>query len=65
VPLSRRYGISIHGFYDAAAITGDGRAQAGASVGFGILWRSPIGNLRFDWAFPLDGDGKPHFVFGL
>ncbi|HUS27363.1 MAG TPA: BamA/TamA family outer membrane protein [Kofleriaceae bacterium] len=65
LPLSRRYGISLVGFYDAAAITADRRGQAGASVGFGILWRSPIGNLRFDWAFPIDGDGKPHFVFGL
>lgn len=65
LPVSRRYGVSLVGFYDAAAITGDGRGQAGASVGFGVLWRSPIGNLRFDWAFPLDGDGKPHFVFGM
>jgi outer membrane protein insertion porin family len=64
LPISRRYGISLVGFADAAAITADGRGQAGASVGFGILWRSPIGNLRFDWAFPLD-DGKPRFVFGF
>lgn len=64
VPLSRRYGISLVGFYDAAAITSGASGQAGRSVGFGILWRSPIGTLQFDWAFPQDG-GKPHFVFGL
>jgi outer membrane protein insertion porin family len=60
------HGVSLEGFYDAAKITDEGFGQTGMSVGAGILWRSPIGNLRFDWAFPLDDpSGKPHFVFGM
>ena len=60
------HGVSLEGFYDAASITANGRGQLGASVGAGIVWRSPIGNLRFDWAFPLDDpSGTPHFVFGM
>ena len=36
------------------------------SAGFGVIWRSPIGPLRFDVAYPLDGaDRKPQFLFSL
>lgn len=38
------------------------------SVGFGLLWKSPIGPLRFDWAFPLDrkaGGSGWAFLFSL
>ncbi len=36
------------------------------SVGLSIIWRSPIGPLRFDWAVPLDGDKRDRqFLFGL
>ena len=64
LPVSRRYGISLAGFVDGAAIGARGIAGVGSSAGFGIRWRSPIGTLRFDWAFPIDGRG-PQFVFGL
>jgi len=66
-PLVRRIGLSAFGFADAGALGGnlDTRQwQVGRSVGFGLLWRSPIGTLKFSWALPLDG-GKPGFVFGL
>ncbi|CAN5888260.1 hypothetical protein BH11MYX3_BH11MYX3_23420 [soil metagenome] len=66
VPLIRRLGISAVGFIDHAGIYDVGGAgSSGTSVGFGLIWRSPIGPLRFDWAIPLDGDGKPRFVFGF
>ena len=36
------------------------------SVGVSVIWRSPIGPLRFDWALPLDGaDRDPQFFFGV
>jgi len=38
--------------------------QTAASAGFGVIWRSPIGPLRFDVAYPLDG-GKPRYIFGI
>ena len=31
-----------------------------------LIWRSPIGVLRFDWAIPLDADDHaPRFSFGV
>ncbi len=36
------------------------------SVGASIIWRSPIGPLRFDWAIPLDAaDRTPQFLFSV
>jgi outer membrane protein insertion porin family len=64
VPLVRRIGLSAIGFADAGALVAQGQGQVGRSVGVGLLWRSPIGPLKFSWALPLDG-GKPAFVFGL
>ncbi|MBL0220772.1 MAG: BamA/TamA family outer membrane protein [Myxococcales bacterium] len=66
LPLIRRLGISAVGFVDHAGIYDAGGAgSSGTSVGVGLIWRSPIGPLRFDWAIPLGGDGKPHFGFGF
>ncbi len=64
VPLVRRIGLSAIGFADAGALVAQGQGQFGRSVGFGLLWRSPIGPLKLSWAVPLDG-GKPGFVFGI
>lgn len=64
VPLIPKWGISAVGFFDAAAIIGDGKLHHGASVGAGLLWRSPIGPIRIDYALPLDGS-KPGFVFNI
>lgn len=58
-------GVSVEGFADYARITAVGAAAtSGATTGFGIIWRSPIGPLHFDWAFPIGGGG-PTFVFGM
>ena len=64
LPIWRRAGLSAVGFLDAGAVIdrSTGQGERGLSVGFGLLWRSPIGPLRFDWAFPLDGGGP---VFGV
>lgn len=63
-PLIRKYGLSIAGFVDAAGIADGGHGGSGASAGVGLIWRSPIGPLRFDIALPLDG-GRPQFLFSL
>jgi outer membrane protein insertion porin family len=64
-PISRKLGLSAHGFFDMGGISDATGASLGRSAGFGLLWRSPIGPLRFDWAFPLDGAGPPRFLFSL
>lgn len=65
-PLLRSAGISAIGFVDHGGIYDrSGAGSNGTSVGFGLIWRSPIGPLRLDWAFPMGGDRSPHFVFGV
>ena len=65
LPLVRRLGLSTDAFVDAGAIVDKhGNGQLGHSAGFGVIWRSPIGALRFDVAYPLEG-GPPRFVFGI
>ncbi|MBA3396714.1 MAG: BamA/TamA family outer membrane protein [Deltaproteobacteria bacterium] len=68
LPLIPRWGLSVAGFVDAGGIYGQDKATDGggsaASAGFGMIWRTPIGALRFDVAFPLDG-GSPRFQFSL
>ncbi len=64
VPLISRIGLSAAGWADTGGILAEGARWSGASAGFGLIWRSPIGPLRFDYAFPLDGS-PPGFVFGL
>lgn len=58
------HGLGIEGFVDYARLADGPNVTSGASAGFGLVWRSPIGPLRFDWAFPL-GDPHPVFVFGF
>ena len=74
-PLIKEAGVKLVGFFDL----GNSYAQfPGASlfstllsdVGFGIRWFSPIGPLRFEWAFPLTrragvatDTGETKFVF--
>jgi outer membrane protein insertion porin family len=64
-PISRKLGLSAVGFMDAGAIGDATGTSLGRSVGVGLLWRSPIGPLRFDWAVPLDGAGPPRFLFSV
>jgi outer membrane protein insertion porin family len=55
-PLWPALGLSVAGFADAGL-------RGAMSVGASLIWRSPIGVLRFDWAVPLAGD--PQFLFGI
>ena len=65
LPVFPQVGISVVGFLDHAGIYDAGGAgSSGTSAGFGLIWRSPIGPLRFDWAVPLDG-GRPQFLFSF
>ena len=37
-----------------------------ANYGFGFRWFSPVGPLRFEWAFPIDrrpGERRSRFIF--
>ena len=72
LPLIPKWGLSLAGFADAGlrfntdAAWGPRHALLQRSVGVSLIWRSPIGPLRFDWAFPLDGADRDHrFLFGL
>ena len=72
LPIWRRAGLSVAAFADvgvrgaldgAAAMGGAGWAR---SAGGSLIWRSPIGTLRVDVAYPLDGnDRRPVFLFSL
>jgi outer membrane protein assembly factor BamA len=72
LPIVPKWGLSIAGFADAGlrynddAAWGPRGALLQRSVGLSIIWRSPIGPLRFDWAVPLDGERRgAQFLFGF
>lgn len=66
VPLSKRLGLSLVGFYAAGSVYDwHGNGGIGQSAGIGLLWRSPLGPLRIDFAIPIGGGGAPGLVFGL
>lgn len=72
LPVIPKWGLSIAGFADAGvryntdAAWGPSTGLLQRSVGASIIWRSPIGLLRFDWAVPLDGPKEDtQFLFGL
>jgi outer membrane protein insertion porin family len=59
-------GLSLAGFYDAGGIYMHGVGESIGSVGVGLIWRSPIGPLRFDWAVPLGNEDRAaRFLFGI
>jgi outer membrane protein insertion porin family len=64
VPIIPKWGVSAVGFVDGAAIFDATQGHVGTSAGAGLLWRSPLGPLRVDYAVPLDG-GAPRWVLGL
>ncbi|MBA3503737.1 MAG: BamA/TamA family outer membrane protein [Myxococcota bacterium] len=58
--------LSLTGFFDAGGLHTHETGQTIGSVGVGLVWRSPIGPLRFDWAVPLSGaDRSTRFIFGV
>lgn len=75
-PLWRRAGLFLVVFGDAGLRSNADPAygETGTSVypsaGVSLIWRSPIGPLRFDWAVPLDRDPNretwsPQFLFSF
>jgi len=66
-------------FADAATLYGNDSSQGGspiygddkklrASAGISLMWASPFGPLRFDYAFPIakaDTDKVQNFNFGV
>jgi len=77
--VPERYGISLAAFFDAATLyeagdlSGLSLASVGddntirTSVGFGIIWASPLGPLRADFGFPITSesyDEEKFFTFG-
>jgi outer membrane protein insertion porin family len=72
LPIIPKLGLSLAGFADAGlryntdAAWGARSTLLQRSAGVSLIWRSPIGPLRFDWAVPLDGDRRElQFLFGL
>lgn len=72
LPIIRRIGLSVAGFadagvrYNADPAWGPTGTTFARAVGASIIWRSPIGPMRFDWAIPLDRENRaPVFFFGL
>jgi outer membrane protein insertion porin family len=72
LPIVPRWGLSLAGFADAGlryntdAAWGARNALLQRSAGVSLIWRSPLGPLRFDWAFPLDGERRDRqFLFSL
>ncbi len=72
LPVWKKAGLSLAGFADAGlrkntdAMYGSTDPLLQRSAGLSIIWRSPIGALRFDWAVPLDGDKRDRqFLFNL
>jgi outer membrane protein insertion porin family len=58
--------LSLAGFFDAGGLYTRETGETLGSVGVGLIWRSPIGPLRFDWAVPLSGDDRSkRFIFGV
>lgn len=50
-PVYRKYYLAA--FYDAGNAFNNHDFAAKHSLGFGVRWRSPIGPIRLDFAFPL------------
>ena len=71
-PLSKDMGLTAVTFFDAGNVWDDDENVGGflyKSVGAGIRWFSPLGPMRFEYAYPLntlDGnkDGKFEFAVG-
>jgi outer membrane protein insertion porin family len=64
------HGVSVEGFIDYARISNMeiespiGTAHAsGMSRGFGLIWKSPLGPIHADVAYPLDG--PPSFFIAV
>ncbi|MFO8056539.1 MAG: outer membrane protein assembly factor BamA [bacterium] len=72
VPVAPEMGLKAAVFYDVGNVYNDGEPIDLTDVrqdwGFGVRWRSPMGPLRLEVAFPIDPrpmDDEHQFVFAL
>jgi translocation and assembly module TamA len=62
-PVWEKYSAAI--FFDAGNAFDSDQFNLHRSAGFGVRWRSPIGPIRVDFAFPLaDGGFRLHLSMG-
>jgi outer membrane protein insertion porin family len=62
-PIAREIGLKLVTFFDAGdAFNKFDEIGLKKDVGWGIRWFSPLGPLRFEWGYPLDG-GESQFYF--
>lgn len=59
------WGISGAVFYDAGIFGSGSASQLAHSAGASLIFDSPIGPLRLDLAYPLDGVGSPSLLLGI
>jgi outer membrane protein insertion porin family len=71
IPLAKQQGVIGLVFFDAGNSFDeieDWKTKTKRSVGFGIRWRSPMGDLRLEYGFKLDkepGDTSGEFEFSM
>jgi outer membrane protein insertion porin family len=66
LPLGK--GLSLTAFLDAGQVWRKGEEELLdliSGAGFGMRFNSPIGPMRFDYAWPLNGEREPRFHFSI
>ncbi|MGE3260565.1 MAG: outer membrane protein assembly factor BamA [Bacteriovoracia bacterium] len=57
-PIAREIGLKAVAFFDAGDANDTFKMSLKRDYGWGIRWFSPLGPLRFEWGYPLNGDNK-------
>ena len=55
-PIGEQWSVAV--FADAGNAYRDGDFNSVSGVGAGLRWHSPLGPIRFDVAFPQDGEDR-------
>jgi translocation and assembly module TamA len=55
-PVNDRWSVAV--FADSGNAYRSGNFSAKSGIGAGLRWQSPLGPIRFDIAFPRDGDDR-------
>lgn len=72
MPVIPQAGLRFVAFAEAGTVLDDydsfSADKIKYDVGFGFRWTTPIAPFRFEWAFPVENDGKlgaAHFIFSI
>ncbi|WGL61158.1 outer membrane protein assembly factor BamA [Pigmentibacter sp. JX0631] len=72
VPVIPQAGLRFVAFAEAGTVLDDYDSFSSDNikydVGFGFRWTTPIAPFRFEWAFPVEKNGKlgqAHFIFSI